>query len=497
MSKFGWAYIGCGDIAFTTARELLKTDDNEIVAVWNRTRVKAEKFANRFGGNVYDTIEEAINAPGVEGVYIAVTADKHAEFMKLCIAHRKPVLCEKPFTVNAKEAEEVLAYAAQEGVYVSEAMWTWHNDTAKQVKTWMRSHAIGKVRQVNCDYSFPMIRFSNKARHSSPVMIGGALLDIGVYCIRYCYELFGMPQKIICDGRLSHGIDLGEMITLRYDGFDANLRISRDQNDGEKIEICGCKGKILVPMFHMARKAVLKGKTDERFKDTSLLYAKQFSNVANEIRSGAKVGIAITPQSTIDCMMIMDACRAQMGLIYPCEMKKTSTVEKAKIKAISHLGFNCKDLEKSIAFYRDIMGCTEKFTLTYGDIVNDLKRQCAEKGEKEPLYLKALRRFADKKWSVYMQWNDECFIELFYAMGASKQRIPGQKDLNYTHFALEVDDIRAFRTEIEANGGAPYIDTEITRGIENTWQFWMHDPDGNKFEIMEYSPESYQVVGRE
>ncbi len=185
-----------------------------------------------------------------------------------------------------------------------------------------------------------------------------------------------------------------------------------------------------------------------------------------------------------------------MGLVYPCEMGQAETAAKPKIKAISHLGFNCKDLEKSIAFYRDIMGYTEKFTLTYGDIVKDLERECAEQGEKEPIYLKALRKFSDKKWSVYMQWNEDSFIELFYAMGANRPRIPGNRDLNYTHYSLEVDDIRAFRKMLEARGGAKYFDTEITRGMENTWQFWMHDPDGNKFEIMEYTPESYQIAGR-
>lgn len=102
---------------------------------------------------------------------------------------------------------------------------------------------------------------------------------------------------------------------------------------------------------------------------------------------------------------------------------------------------------------------------------------------------------ADKKWSVYMQWTEDSFIELFYLMGANKRRIPGKKDLNYTHYSLEVDDIRAFRQQIIARGGAEYLDSGITLGVDNTWQFWMHDPDGNPFEIMEYTPESLQVVG--
>ena len=320
MKKFGWAYLGCGGIAHITASELVKTPDNEIVAVWNRTPEKAEAFAKKFSGQVYQTIEEAINAPGVDGVYIAVTADKHAEFTKLCISHQKAVLCEKPFAVNATQAKDVFAYARQEGVYVSEAMWTWHNATARKVKEWIQSETLGPIQKVNCDYSFPMVKLPiQKPRHTSPDMIGGALLDIGVYCIRYCYELFGMPKDILCQGRVVNGIDLGEHITLCYDGFDCNLRISRDEFDGEKLEIFGEKGSIKVPIFHASKKAILRTDKKELFRDKSLLFGTQFSAVAQEIRSGAKEGIAVPAQSTIDCMKIMDLCRQQMGLVYPCE----------------------------------------------------------------------------------------------------------------------------------------------------------------------------------
>ena len=320
MKKFGWAFIGCGGIAHFTAMELVRTKDNTIVSAWNRTPSKAEAFVKKFGGKTYPTIEEAINAPGVEGVYIAVTADRHADIMKLCIQHHKPVLCEKPFTVNEQQAKEVLDMAAAEGVYVSEAMWTWHNATARQVKEWICQKAVGQIKQVNCDYSFPMVKLPiQKPRHTSPEMIGGAIMDIGIYCIRYCYELFGMPREIICNGRLSGGIDLGENITLSYEGFDCNIRVSRDENDGERLEIIGEKGRIYLPMFHMAKKATLKTDKKQVFRDRSLLYGTQFSAVAAEIRSGAKEGIAITPQSTLDCLKITDICRKQMGLVYPCE----------------------------------------------------------------------------------------------------------------------------------------------------------------------------------
>lgn len=319
MKKFGWAYIGCGDIAQITAKEVLASGDGEIVAVWNRTEQRAQEFVKRFGGKLYATAEEAIDADGVDGVYIAVTADQHMKYMKLCITHGKPVLCEKPFTVNASQAEEIFRLASQQRVYVAEAMWTWHNATARMVKAWVDSGLLGNIKEVNVAYSFPMIKFSKKPRHLQAELIAGALLDIGVYCIRYAYELFGMPKNIICKGRLWHGFDLGEKVTLEYDGFCVHMTIARDENDGEKFEITGEKGSILVPMFHAAKRAVLRGDVSAKIKDTSLLYGTQFSNVAQEILQGYTESQIISPKGTIDCLTILDKCRNQMGLVYPCE----------------------------------------------------------------------------------------------------------------------------------------------------------------------------------
>lgn len=148
MGKFGWAYLGSGGIAHNTAKELVKGTHNQIVAVWNRTRKKADDFAEKYGGTVYESPEEAINAPGVEGVYLAVTADRHADLMRLCIKNHKPVLCEKPFIVNRAEAEEIFAYAKEEGVYVAEAMWTWHNPVSRKVKEWIDAGKIGDIVSV-------------------------------------------------------------------------------------------------------------------------------------------------------------------------------------------------------------------------------------------------------------------------------------------------------------------------------------------------------------
>lgn len=496
MSKFGWCYIGCGTIANTTAKEISKSENNRIVAVWNRGFAKAEAFAKKYGGTAYKTFEEAVNAPEVEGVYIALIADRHAEYIKKCIKLHKPVMCEKPFTVSAKDAEEIFALAKAEGVYVTEAMWTWHNAAAQQVKSWLEAGRIGQVKDVNIVYAFPMIQFSHSDRLTDPKRLGGAIMDIGIYGLRYCVELFGMPNKIACEGRVVGGTDRGEMVDLYYDDFTAHCHFALDKKVGESATITGTDGVISVPFFHMAKTAKIKGKFNDEIKVSEMLYDREFANVASEIRAGYTESRIITPENVVNCLKVMDECRRQMEFVFPCEMTDVDT-KVSYIRTISHLGFNCKDIEKSIAFYRDIMGCKEKFTLTYGDVAADVRKKCDAEGKKYPLYLQGMKRMENTKWSVYMSWTDNTFIELFYVPSAHSKHIPNpQKSLNYTHYSIEVSDLKAFRDQILKRGGAPYIETEIERGLENTWTMWMHDPDGNRFEIMEYTPESYQVTGR-
>lgn len=318
MAPFGWAILGCGGIAHQTASEMIRAGTGRVISAWNRTPDRAAGFVEKFGGRACATAEEAILAPGVDGVYIAVTPNMHAELMRLCIRHHKPVLCEKPFTVNAREAADVLSFAKAEGVYVSEAMWTWHNQVADRVRGWLREGRIGEIRRVRSAFSPDL--FDHAERLRNPELIGGSLLDIGVYNIRYCYELFGMPQSIECsDYILRGGVDGHETVFMRYPGFTAENIIGIDRPCPETFEIEGTKGSISVPDFHMASVAILEGDATERFEDPSLHYAVQFAKVAEEIRGGQTCGVNITPESTIDVMRLMDECREQMGLRYPCE----------------------------------------------------------------------------------------------------------------------------------------------------------------------------------
>ena len=319
MKQFGWAVIGCGGIAEKIAGELEKAGCGRIVACWNRTEARAEAFAAKFGAKAYRTPEEAITAEGVEGVYIATTHDQHAHFTKLCLGHGVPVLCEKPFTVNLKEAEEVFELAQKNGVYVAEAMWTWYNDHARTVREWVKSGKVGEVKLVTATFGYPMLETCTNLRLTSPELIGGALMDIGVYPVRYMYELFGMPNSIHADGKLLGGVDTFENIVMDYGTFQARLTVSIEHALGELLVIEGTEGRIEVPDAHKAREGKLVGKYCDEFRFDALLYATQFERVAEEIRSGKKESGYCPRRHTLDTMRLLDECRRQIGVVYPCE----------------------------------------------------------------------------------------------------------------------------------------------------------------------------------
>ena len=318
MAPFRWAYIGSGSIAKSTAMNI-KKGNHKIVSVYSRTYSKAKEFAEKYGATVCADYESAVNRDDVDGVYIATPHTSHVEYAVKAMKMGKPVLCEKPVGVSVKDVDILINTAKETDTYFCEAMWTWFSPVALKVKEWVQSGEIGEIMDVTINYAFPGIMMSKDSRVLTPETAGGALLDIGIYPITYCYNLFGVPKGIKCDGEIKDGIDIAETVVLDYGSFKCTLNMSLCKLK-ENCKITGTKGSINLPtFFHMASKATLKkgirrkvfrGKTD---------YLTEFNCVAEEIRQGKKGSSYIPFEATRECMKIMDECRKQMKLVYPFE----------------------------------------------------------------------------------------------------------------------------------------------------------------------------------
>ena len=318
---FRWVYIGSGHIAEKTAANVTK-GEHEIVAVYGRNKETAAALAEKYGAAVYDTAKEAILHPGADAVYIGTPHTSHVEYACLAMELGRPVLCEKPVGVTVADVDTLTACAEKNGVYFAEAMWTWFCQPAQTVKQWIQSGEIGDVKCATLYYYFPGLLKPRTSRVRKPETAGGSLLDVGIYPITYCYNLFGVPQKIICDGTVKDGIDIEEHIELRYRGFTCYIH-SGLNNLRESCLIEGAKGTVSLPLFHAASSATLKNENGKRVFRGETNYLPQFDRAAADIRQGKKQSDCVPWEATRQCMKIMDECRRQMGLRYPFEEENT------------------------------------------------------------------------------------------------------------------------------------------------------------------------------
>lgn len=319
MSDFRWAYIGCGGIADKTAKSILK-GNHKIVSVYGRNLEKARAFASKYGATATESALEAINFEGVDGVYIATPHTSHVEYALVALQSHKPVLCEKPVGICQEDVKKLIDAAKQNNTYFAEAMWSWFSDVSLTVKDWVQSGKIGKVQKVKIIHAYPGLKKKENSRVRDPMTAGGALLDIGIYPITYCYNIFGVPDKIICDGQIQNGIDIKEKVTLCYGNLRCENYISFEYMK-ESFEITGTLGKIILPLFHVAPVAILKNKKGNKLFFGKTTYLNEFDRVAKEIKEGKIQSDYVPFESTLQCMKIMDCCREQMELMYPFERR--------------------------------------------------------------------------------------------------------------------------------------------------------------------------------
>lgn len=317
MSKFRWMYVGSGNIAKSTANSI-KKGNHAITAVYGRNAEKVEKFAKKYNAKAYTDYDEAVKSDEVDAVYIATPHTSHLDYAKRAMELGKPVLCEKPVAVCEKEVDELINSSKENNIYFCEAMWTWFSDVALTVKKWVNTGEIGEVTDVTIYYAFPGVMMPKTSRVLTPETAGGALLDIGVYPITYCYNIFGYPKGISCEGELKNGIDIKETVVLEYDNFKCTLIMSLTELK-ESCTITGTKGSITLPMFHMASRATLKNENGKKVFRGKTDYLNEFTKVSEEIKAGKTESDYIPFEATKSCMRIMDECRKQMNLVYPFE----------------------------------------------------------------------------------------------------------------------------------------------------------------------------------
>ena len=317
--------IGAGRIAEVVAPTLVAMEGMECYAVASRSLDKAQKFAETFGfEKAYGSYDELLADPNVELVYIATPHSHHFEQMMLAIAFGKNILCEKAFTINAKEAEMIRFSAVKQGVFVAEAIWTRYMPSRKVINDVLASGIIGKPNTLTANLSYVI---SHKERIVDPNLAGGALLDIGIYGINFALMHFGTDIERVESSvkMLDTGVDAMETITIFYkDGRMAVLTHSIFCRSDRKGIIHGDKGYMVVENINNPQSLKVYDLEDQEiasydFSDQISGYEFEFLESAACIAKGKLEADSMPMEDTVHVMEFMDSLRKSWNMVYPKE----------------------------------------------------------------------------------------------------------------------------------------------------------------------------------
>ncbi|WP_020656217.1 Gfo/Idh/MocA family protein [Massilia niastensis] len=324
-----WGILGTGKIARAFANALKEVPDARLAAVASRSSDKARAFAGEFGaGAAYGSYEELAAADGIDLVYVGTPHPQHAENALLALRAGKGVLCEKPFTMNLREAEQVVTLARSRRLFLMEAMWTRYLPAFLETKRIVESGEIGKVSQVVADFGFTA-SFGPEHRVFNPELGGGALLDLGIYPLSIATALLGPVQEIKAQAALGPtGVDVQTGFTLRHAGGAMSVcSCSFLARTPCELTVSGERGHVRMnTMFHRARSVtVALDDGSSRTIDTPYLgngYVHEVIEAQRCWRAGLTESPAMKLEETLALMGVMDEIRRQIGLAYQADQPR-------------------------------------------------------------------------------------------------------------------------------------------------------------------------------
>ena len=326
MNKAKIAIIGTGNIAKKLAVAMQKAKNADLYAVISRDISKAEEFASNFSiPNYYGSYGEGLNDKNIDLVYIAVPHAFHYELTKMCLNAGKNVLCEKPMTINAKQAKEIFDLACEKKLFFSEAMWTRFLPSIKIVKDLIDSGCIGKPKFLTANVGYNCLDIP---RMTEPELAGGILLDGGIYILTSAQLLFGEEiTSITTDCQLSEkGIDLRSTTTLTYnDGKTATLTMSMDACTESNIIISGEVGYIKINVPYNWQDIKVHIKATKEIKNIEIPtqiaggYEYMVERVCDSIQKNNIYCEETSAEKTLFIMKLMDELRSRWNMKYPFE----------------------------------------------------------------------------------------------------------------------------------------------------------------------------------
>jgi dihydrodiol dehydrogenase / D-xylose 1-dehydrogenase (NADP) len=320
-----WGILGTGGIAGAFAEALHLLPDAELSAVGSRTAERAATFGDRFHiPNRHAAYERLAEDPEVDVVYIATPHAFHARDATLCLKAGKHVLCEKAFTINAREARTLVDTARHHKRFLMEAMYTRHLPAITQVRAWIKEGGIGDARMAQATRCATG-EYDPAARHMNLALGGGSLLDVGIYPLSFlCMAFRATPEAAHGHALLGEsGADEHGSAVLRFpNGGIGTMHFGLHTNAIDDARIYGTDGYITIepPFWGASRATLVRYNAADKHIDCPIEgNGLQFeaAETMRCIRQGLSESPVMPLNESIALMQVMDDLRKPWGLDYP------------------------------------------------------------------------------------------------------------------------------------------------------------------------------------
>ena len=337
--RIGWGLLGAGGISGQLVRALSPVPEARLVAVGSRDAARARAFIDASRGDeaprepvrAHGSYRALVEDPAVDVVYIGTPHPDHAPSMRLALEAGKAVLCEKPFTVNRREAQAAVALARARGCFLMEAMWMRFVPAMVELRRLLAAGAIGEVVSACADFGFATAGLPPTHRALDPALAGGGLLDVGIYPLSFAAFVLGPVEAVQASAEIGPtGVDVHTVFNLRHAGGRlAQGLCSLRATTACLATVLGTAGRIdVTPPFYAAQQLrVVRGAGPSELAPVEVIdrpwrgspYVAQVEEVHRCLRAGLAESPVMPLDESVALVGWMDAMRAQVGLRYPMD----------------------------------------------------------------------------------------------------------------------------------------------------------------------------------
>jgi predicted dehydrogenase len=319
-----WGVLGTGGIVPPVVAAI-RAEGGDVIGIASADEARAAARADELGiGRSFGRHHDLLDlADELDAVYVGTTNDRHHADLLACVDARVPVLCEKAFTLDLPQAEEVVRAARGAGVFVMEGMWMRFQPVFIELERRIADGQIGEPAMAQADFGIAGTRDPER-RWFSRALGGGALLDVGVYPLALMTSILGPPTDARALGALAEtGVDASVSVAMRHGaGRLSSWSCSLVADTGVEATVSGSEGSVRLhaPFHHGARLSMRRGREvveEVRPDGAEAGYHHEIAEVHRCLAAGETESPRMPLDLTLLLMRWLDELRGQVGVTYP------------------------------------------------------------------------------------------------------------------------------------------------------------------------------------